>query len=963
MKQIFLTILIISFGQNLRADEPILQLDTGGHTGLIRDIIVTKSGDIISASDDKTIRIWDSKTGREKRKILGEIGAGTEGMDFAIALSPDEKYLAVGGFFAEGFGVNGDLVGAIRIYDYTTGKLITLLKGHRAIIPDLAFSADGRYLISGSADRTAKIWSVRNNFSLKDTIFFHTKDVYAVRIIMKHKKYYAVTAGYDKKIALYDMQKRKIIKSQKSNYLFQFLATSHNLFGGRIAACGSGKEIYIYDFNLNLIKTVKSETIPKGLAYSKDGKFLISGFAFIRLKLMDAVYVYRSQKNYKKVISFGKQKDLTMAVNFLDRYTAISGGGNSDEIYLWDTRTSKIKKKIVGTGKRILSVGIKGNVIGWGNRWTGNSHAEGSRLQKTFDLESHRIDDVLLSRNHYGRLYAKKGSLILSHKKGGEYGRSDAILVLKKGKKILASIVRNSANGYQHRCYGFYKDLIITGGNHGNLEIYNFQGKRVAKLVGHTGDIWSIAVEGDKLVSGSGDQTIRMWNLSDIDADSDQTLYPMINVFVANNNEWVIWSHSGYFTSSVNGDKYIGYHINRGFEKEAYFVTSDKYYDKLYRPDIIHAILETGSEAKALKSISRNRKIEKADIVSEMPPILTLLSDSSVNTAHKTITIDFAIESSNPTKELIVTRNGERVEAVKIPSAKKGSVNIDLDDGENIISIRAKNKYAVSDALLIRALKSSSVAETVNETIYKPTLYLLSIGVSQYKNKEYNLEVADKDARSIIKMFKKQEGKIYKKVVSKELTNETATKDNILDALEWIERETTQRDMVIIFVAGHGINDDKGNYYFMAYDSDVNKLRRSALRWIEIKDTISDLPSKVILMVDTCHSGNILGQERRRDITGAIKSIINSGTGSIIMTASTGRGYSIENKSWGHGAFTKALLEGMEDAKADYNNNQSISIKEMDLYVTDRVKVLTKGKQKPTTIIPESIPDFAVGVR
>jgi uncharacterized caspase-like protein len=212
-------------------------------------------------------------------------------------------------------------------------------------------------------------------------------------------------------------------------------------------------------------------------------------------------------------------------------------------------------------------------------------------------------------------------------------------------------------------------------------------------------------------------------------------------------------------------------------------------------------------------------------------------------------------------------------------------------------------------------------------------------------------------------MFKKQEGKIYKKVVSKELTNETATKDNILDALEWIERETTQRDMVIIFVAGHGINDDKGNYYFMAYDSDVNKLRRSALRWIEIKDTISDLPSKVILMVDTCHSGNILGQERRRDITGAIKSIINSGTGSIIMTASTGRGYSIENKSWGHGAFTKALLEGMEDAKADYNNNQSISIKEMDLYVTDRVKVLTKGKQKPTTIIPESIPDFAVGVR
>lgn len=81
------------------------------------------------------------------------------------------------------------------------------------------------------------------------------------------------------------------------------------------------------------------------------------------------------------------------------------------------------------------------------------------------------------------------------------------------------------------------------------------------------------------------------------------------------------------------------------------------------------------------------------------------------------------------------------------------------------------------------------------------------------------------------------------------------------------------------------------------------------------------------------------------------------------MTASTGRGYSIEKSNWGHGAFTKALLEGLSEAKADYNDNHIISIKEIDLYVTDRVKALTKGKQKPTTIIPESVPDFAVGVR
>ena len=42
-------------------------------TGLIKDIIVTKSGDILLASDEKTIKVWDRKTGKEKRKILGQI--------------------------------------------------------------------------------------------------------------------------------------------------------------------------------------------------------------------------------------------------------------------------------------------------------------------------------------------------------------------------------------------------------------------------------------------------------------------------------------------------------------------------------------------------------------------------------------------------------------------------------------------------------------------------------------------------------------------------------------------------------------------------------------------------------------------------------------------------------------------------------------------------------------------------
>jgi len=165
--------------------EAILKLDTKGHTAKIQDIIVTKSKDIISASDDKTIRVWDSATGVEKRKILGEIGAGSEGKIFTMALSPNEEFLAVGGFIL-GSGKNGKRAGVIRIYNYQNGKLLKLLKSHLDIVNDLAFSPDGRFLISGSSDKTSKIWRVKD-FSLVNTIKIHRKQVYAVKIIQNQK--------------------------------------------------------------------------------------------------------------------------------------------------------------------------------------------------------------------------------------------------------------------------------------------------------------------------------------------------------------------------------------------------------------------------------------------------------------------------------------------------------------------------------------------------------------------------------------------------------------------------------------------------------------------------------------------------------------------------------------------------------------------------------------------------------
>lgn len=991
IKSIFGLILLIT---TLSATtEAILKLDTKGHTGSISDIIVTKDGDVISASTDKTIRIWDNRTGLEKRKILGQIGTSTEGSIYAIALSKNEKYLAVGGSFS--YYQNKNRVAGIRIYNYQTGELLHILKSHTDVVYDLAFSDDGdtsEFLISCSSDKTAKIWDVRDNFRLKDTIRFHTDTISEVKIIKKRDSYFIITVGLDNQIALYDMEKRRVIKSDKLNHKLLYLATNKQI--KHIAVCGSGKEITIYDFNLQKVRTIKTKTKPAGLAYDKKGDFLLVGTG----SKPRNVNLYNIKNNYFLYKSFEKHTNVADAVAFLranNKLYAVSGGGNNSEIYIWDTINIKVRTKIEGFGSRVFSIGIKDDELAWGNVWTKKNGQ--SKFQKSISLKTFKISDKIAD---FQRISTINGLYTLSPSKGGNYGYIDGILNIKKDGVIKVEIVKDSTNGSRHKCYGWYKNFIVSGGGGGFIKIYNIQGQEVASLEGHIGTVWSIALAGDRLVSGSSDQTIKVWDLSFLDnltlpppeldeelinsymkkydwsrsqviqagkeqgislykESSSKVIHPMLNIFVSKDDEWVVWSNSGYFNASVEGDKYVGYHLNKGSNKEARYVGGDKFFDTLYRPDIIGYIWQTGSEKKAIAYASRTRKVKTVNIASALPPVVSLLSKSNIKTNKKSITIEFSVESEEDIKEVIVLHNGERLNTRGLQKKKNNNskyVTVELDGGENIISIKVRNKFAMSDEVLVYATKTIKT-----KNIYKPTLYMLSIGVSKYENHEYNLGVADKDALSMAKMFKSQKGKIYKDVVVKTLTNKSAHSDNILDGLDWIDKEATSKDVVIIFIAGHGVNDDKGTYYFLSHDANLERLRRTAVKWTEIQDTISNLPSKVILLADTCHSGNITGT--RRDITSAVKSIINSGSGSIIMTATTGSGYSYEQSDWGHGAFTKAILEGIGSTKADYDSDGTVTIKEIDLYVTNRVKKLTKGKQKPTTIIPNSVPDFAIGVK
>ena len=113
------------------ADAPLPMLDTGGHMAMINGIAFTPDGrQLVSASDDKTIRVWDLASGKTVRTIRGESAPGEAGKVHAMALSPDGKWLAAGGSMATFDGANHIEIGTIRLYEFASSRLVALLKGH-----------------------------------------------------------------------------------------------------------------------------------------------------------------------------------------------------------------------------------------------------------------------------------------------------------------------------------------------------------------------------------------------------------------------------------------------------------------------------------------------------------------------------------------------------------------------------------------------------------------------------------------------------------------------------------------------------------------------------------------------------------------------------------------------------------------------------------------------------------------
>ena len=127
------------------ATEPLLRLETGMHTAPIRRIATDSAGRwAVTASDDKTARIWDVASGRQIAVLRPPQDTGNEGKLFAVAMSPDAKVVAVAGWT----GWDWTQKNTIYLFDRASTRLLRRIPGLPNGLNHLSYSPDGRWLVA-----------------------------------------------------------------------------------------------------------------------------------------------------------------------------------------------------------------------------------------------------------------------------------------------------------------------------------------------------------------------------------------------------------------------------------------------------------------------------------------------------------------------------------------------------------------------------------------------------------------------------------------------------------------------------------------------------------------------------------------------------------------------------------------------------------------------------------------------
>ena len=480
-----------------------------GHTDSVNALAALLDGRLASGSNDKTIRLWDAKTGQETARLKGH-----EGSVRALAVLPNGRV------------ASGSFDGTVRLWDTKTGQETARLEGHGGSVNALAVLPDGR-LASGSDDGTIRLWDAKTGRET-ERLEGHSRSVIALAVLPDGG---FASGSDDNTIRLWDAktgQKNARLKGHEGS-----VSALAVLPDGRLASGSHDGTIKLWDTKTGkqLARLVGHMGWVNALAGLPDGR-LASGSDDNTIKLWDA-------KTGHELTSLKGHTSTVIALAVLpDGRLASSAGDNT--IRLWDAKTGHEPVSLRGHTFSVSALAVLPD-----DRVASGSHDRTIRLwdaktgQELASLKGHAgwisalavLPDGRVasgSSDKTIRFWDTKTRHELASLKGDAFSVS-ALAVLSDGRlasggldirlsdaKTGHKLASLKGHTYEVRALAVLPDgRLASGSRDKTVRVWDAEtGHELARLCGHTGWVIALALLPDgRLASGSGDHTIRLWDM------------------------------------------------------------------------------------------------------------------------------------------------------------------------------------------------------------------------------------------------------------------------------------------------------------------------------------------------------------------------------------------------------------------------------------------------------------------